>query len=66
MADRVTYSFGMTLPGAQPYSSLRFDVSYDSDVVKGEKAEDAFERVKAFVMERADSEYDRIKESLEI
>jgi len=63
--SKVSYSFGMTLPGAEPYSSIRFDFSHESDVVKGESVDKAMNRVKKFVMEKADEEYDRIKEAIE-
>lgn len=62
--DKITYSFGMTVPGAEPYSSLRFDVSLTSEVRFKETDEAAFARVKEFVMEKADDEYERIKRAV--
>jgi len=54
----------MTIPGAEPYSSIRFDYGVESDVKKGEDLDDAAKRIKEIVMELSDEEYDRIKASV--
>lgn len=58
--DRVSYSFGMKLPGKEPYPSIDFHVSLSSDAYEGESPEDAFERVQKSVLEKAKSEYARV------
>ena len=65
MADRIKYSFGMTVPGAEAYSSVRFDIGLESELKKGEKLEDGLTRVRELVMEKSNEEYDRIKEAVD-
>lgn len=59
-ADRVNYSFGMKI-GLGDYSSADFHLSLSSDVRSGETVEEAFERVKTFVEERVEKEYEEIE-----
>lgn len=57
--DRLNVSFGMKLPGPIEYSSVTFNVSYTSDVKAGETLEEAWDRVKQVVDERANEYYDQ-------
>ena len=47
--DRVSYSYGFKVPGAEQYSSVNVNVSYSSDVRDDETPEKAMERVRAFI-----------------
>jgi len=62
MTDRLSYAFGMKLPGAEPYSSIDFHVSLTSDVKEEETSDEAFKRIKDTVEQWSDDEYTRISE----
>ena len=54
--DRVSYSYGFKVPGAEQYSSVNVNVSYSTDVRDGETPEKAMERARAFVHAEAGRE----------
>lgn len=58
-ADRVSHSFGMKISIGQ-YSTADFHLSLSSDVKDGETIEEAMDRVKSIVEERAEKEYEEI------
>jgi len=59
--DRVSYTFGMKMPGPEKYSMIDFSVSFSSDVKSDETPVATYERVRKFVHDRSDEEYERIE-----
>lgn len=47
--DRISYSYGLKVPGPEEYSSVHVSVSYASDVADGESAEEALQRARDVV-----------------
>lgn len=54
--DRISYSYGFKVPGAEQYSSVNVTVSLSTDVKAGETPDQAMERAKAFVHAHSDEE----------
>jgi hypothetical protein len=61
--DRVKYSYGMTVPGPEQYSSIRFDIGMESDVQPGESPQRALKRVKLLVQKKVAIEYGEIEDA---
>lgn len=59
--DRVSYAYGMKMPGPVPYSSLDFHLALTTDVREGETPKQAMERARKFVQGEADREYEDFK-----
>lgn len=47
--DRISYSYGLKLPGAEEFSSINVNLSISSDVRQGETADQAMARARDFV-----------------
>lgn len=54
--DRVSFSYGFKKPGEEQYSSVNLAMSYSTDVLAGETAEEAMKRCQKFVLERLELE----------
>jgi hypothetical protein len=59
-SDRVTFSYGMTVPGVTAFESTKFTVGYESDLEPGEDAEEAMERVGELVMNKVTEEFEKL------
>ena len=60
-AERVSYSYGMKLPGPVPYSSIDFHLSFSTDLREGETPKQAMERARKFIQVECEREYDNIR-----
>lgn len=54
MSEKITVSFGITVPGAEAYSSRRADAFYETTVRDGETLEQAYARAWAVVQAQAE------------
>ncbi len=50
--DRVSFSYGNKVPGAERFSSIDLHLSYSTDILAGETAAEAMARARRFVLEQ--------------
>lgn len=60
--DRINYSFGMKV-NLGNYESADFHISLSSDLKEGETEDEAYERVRKFVQDKAEEEFDNLRRS---
>lgn len=59
--DRISYSYGVKLPGAEDYSSITVNASLSTDVQEDESADDALQRARLFVQTQIEKDFDDIQ-----
>lgn len=50
--DRVSFSYGTKVPGEERYSSVDLHMSYSTDIMDGETADEAMARARRFVLDQ--------------
>lgn len=61
--DRVSFSYGVKLPGPVKWASVNTNISMSTDVLDGESPAKAIARARKIVMAQIEKEIDEIDES---
>jgi len=61
-ADRVSFTYGIKVPGPVQFSSITISASFSTDLVEEETPEDAIKRARDFVMREVEKDYDATRE----